>query len=147
MPKYLSSCTGKGLEILCRSFASLFFMKKEKKKKKTEDLCSWVNFHLKLSSAVRQNSRISLEQRCACCHTLLRAFLAAHRCRYWGYRRFIQPDPCCWALGSTALENKQTNQHKTPNIPPVFSQGNQVHPAPLHLINPDPLNLTENPQA
>lgn len=87
-----------------------FLWKKRREKKKTEDLCSWVNFHLKPSSAVRQNSRISLKQRCACCHTLLCAFLDAHRWRYQGYRRFIQPDPCCWALGSTALENKQTNQ-------------------------------------
>lgn len=59
----------------------------------------------------------------------------------------IQPDPHCWALDSTALENKQSNQQKTPNTPPESSQANQVHLAPLHLINPNPLNLTENLQA
>lgn len=53
-----------------------------RKKKKTKDLRSWVNFNLKLSSAVRQHSRVLLKQRCACCHTLLCAFLDAHSCRY-----------------------------------------------------------------
>lgn len=59
MPKYLSSCcvltlhwkgTGNTLQLFCK-FG--FYEKKKGKKKKTEDLCSWVNFHLKLSSAVR----------------------------------------------------------------------------------------------
>lgn len=58
----------------------------------------------------------------------------------------IQPDPCCWAPSSIAHGNKQSNQ-KTTTTPPEFLAENQFQPAPLHLINPNHLNLTENPQA
>lgn len=80
-------CFKIALERDWKYFAALlqvWFLCKKKggKKTKTEDLCSWVNFHLKLSSAVRQNSRILLKQSSCCCHTLLCAFLDAHRCRY-----------------------------------------------------------------
>lgn len=126
-------CTGKGLEILCSSFASLVFMKK----KKTEDLCGWVNFHLKLSSAVRQNSRILLKQRCACCHTSLCAFLDAHRCRYWGYRRFIRDPSLIHVAGHWAQQplktNKPTKKSQTPHL--SFQQQTRFSQLPFTSLN------------
>lgn len=114
-------CYNTALERNWKYFAALlqvWFSWKKEKPKKAKDLGSWVNFHLKLSSAVRQNSRILLKQRCACCHTSLCAFLDAHRCRYWGYRRFIRDQ--IHVAGHWAQQplktNKPTKKPQTPHL-------------------------------